>query len=555
MSIPVRALPGVIAAALVLLPGAVQAAPVCTGNCDATGTQLLVATTTAGSGSFAAADDMLTFADGAFVGAVSGVTGTVTLSGAATSLQAGGGGGNLVEVGSRGGVGKFTLDAQARMVVNGFDAGASGAFRDPRLFVGSSGTGRFEVLGGAQLEVADPAGTGIDDGILIGHARLDSALPAAGELIVQGSGSRVDVSGNGAIILLGVTDNDFSGASAAQGLLEVSDGGRVAIDGTSRFGIITVGRGDHGVGELLVTGAGSRIDIRGDESAVLSVSDDFLGTVGNGGIGQVHVTDGGVISVSSASGSAFTFVGLGLGSASVLVDDGGLLDVDGAVGVSVNNSGTGTASQRGLLVVNDSGRVETPLVVVGNGTSAGVNGILAGTGSVVGDVRVQTGGVLAPGQSPGRFRVAGGVTLAGGTLEIEIAGLGPGEFDVLDVNGAVDLDGALVRFVFLDGFLPRAGDELDFVLASSLSGLADARFDYAGAAAGFTFDVMQRGGVLGFAALSDARAVPGSVPATLFALGMVAVFELRRRNAGTNAAQPLWRSPASITARQVLLPG
>ena len=53
-------------------------------------------------------------------------------------------------------------------------------------------------------------------------------------------------------------------------------------------------------------------------------------------------------------------------------------------------------------------------------------------------------------------------------LVIEVTGLAPGQFDVLAVSGDVTLNGTLeVRF--LDGFLPKQGDHVDFLQPAARS--------------------------------------------------------------------------------------
>lgn len=113
---------------------------------------------------------------------------------------------------------------------------------------------------------------------------------------------------------------------------------------------------------------------------------------------------------------------------------------------------------------------------------------------------------------------------------IEVAGLDPGEFDVLDVSGDVDLSGATVHFVFLGGFLPHAGDRFDFLAApNAVAPLAGATFTYEGAGAGFQFEVDAASGE--FSALNDAVPVPE--PSTWALLGAgAAVLGWRARRSG-----------------------
>jgi hypothetical protein len=68
-------------------------------------------------------------------------------------------------------------------------------------------------------------------------------------------------------------------------------------------------------------------------------------------------------------------------------------------------------------------------------------GRLGGSGAVGGALN-STGGTVAPGNSAGTLTVEGDYTQAAdGTLEIELAGAGEGEFDVLAVTGDASLDG------------------------------------------------------------------------------------------------------------------
>ena len=73
--------------------------------------------------------------------------------------------------------------------------------------------------------------------------------------------------------------------------------------------------------------------------------------------------------------------------------------------------------------------------------------------------------MISPGLAPGLLTMNGNFNqLPNGVLVIEVTGLAPGQFDVLAVSGDVTLNGTLeVRF--LDGFLPKQGDHVDFLQA------------------------------------------------------------------------------------------
>jgi len=67
-----------------------------------------------------------------------------------------------------------------------------------------------------------------------------------------------------------------------------------------------------------------------------------------------------------------------------------------------------------------------------------------GSGTMGGDVLVQTGGTLSPGQSPGLLSLTGALTMsATSTLEMQFTGTGAGQFDQLHVGGNFAADGTL----------------------------------------------------------------------------------------------------------------
>jgi hypothetical protein len=137
-----------------------------------------------------------------------------------------------------------------------------------------------------------------------------------------------------------------------------------------------------------------------------------------------------------------------------------------------------------------------------------------------------------------------------GTLIIEIAGLAPGQFDVLDVSGGANFNGGEIVFDFIDGFLPQMDQSVDFLHAASISGLENIELAYEGAASGFEFDVVNSRGSLTFVALNNASAVPE--PATLIlvlvGLGSLAT-SMRHRRARAAATRP--RCNSSIRRNRV----
>ncbi|HSS41125.1 MAG TPA: hypothetical protein VLK37_01080 [Solirubrobacterales bacterium] len=173
----------------------------------------------------------------------------------------------------------------------------------------------------------------------------------------------------------------------------------------------------------------------------------------------------------NANGHSFTNAG------SLTVDPasgtGAYIDSNGG---SVTNTGTikfeksagllGLMTNQGKISLANSasvngGQIEQTgagaEIVIPTGTNLGPGaplklkaGTLRGGGSVSGTVE-NTGGVVAPGASPGTLTVTGSyVQAAGGRLEIEVAGTGAGQFDTLAVGGGATLGGTLA-------LIPTAG--------------------------------------------------------------------------------------------------
>lgn len=120
-----------------------------------------------------------------------------------------------------------------------------------------------------------------------------------------------------------------------------------------------------------------------------------------------------------------------------------------------------TASQRDTgtehVDINDLERVESWVVEDGQR--------LKGSGTFEGELVNE--GTLAPGNSPGETRFDRFENE--GTLQIEIAGTAESNFDRVIVAQDAVLDGAL-EVVLLDGFVPAAGDEFEFLTFASSEG-------------------------------------------------------------------------------------
>lgn len=392
--------------------------------------------------------------------------------------------------------------------------------------VGGQGTGSLNVSGGG-LATAQ-------------NATVGQGIGGSGNITVSGTGSELRLVTTSA----NPTDpiaNLVVGREGA-GTLNVSSGGRVLIDavsqGTNRFGGLNAGGaggtpppGATGDGTINVSGAGSEIRFVQNAGA----DTQYYGTtIGRQGKGTLNVTGGGRV-ITENLDAAFSVVGrtaTGVGEALVsgansLWEAGKRLfiatDVNVVAGsqelaTPIGNGGTGkvTVANGGVVKVSD-------YVYVAAG------GTLAGNGTVVGKV-INAGGSVAPGLSPGTLNIQGGFSMSGGLLEIQVAGLGAGQFDVLHVSGAADLSGGTIMFSFIDGFVPDAGDWFDFLVADGgLTLDSDVLFDFEGLDPGFQFDVETIDGTLRFVAVGDGTTVPAPGTASLFVAALVLLASSRRQ--------------------------
>lgn len=144
---------------------------------------------------------------------------------------------------------------------------------------------------------------------------------------------------------------------------------------------------------------------------------------------------------------------------------------DGTLLLTANttqNFGSGVFTNNGKLSVEFGSKLKCGTFTNSSGIFSG--GKLLGEGAINGSV-IQNG-VLAPGNTPGRFTIEGDCTQsAQGRLEIEIDGLEPGaEYDVLEVTGTATLDGTLKVIVLANAVGLPAGSTFTFLSAGQRTG-------------------------------------------------------------------------------------
>ncbi|MEH2508932.1 outer membrane autotransporter protein [Nitrobacteraceae bacterium AZCC 1564] len=238
-----------------------------------------------------------------------------------------------------------------------------------------SGAGSTWNAGGIIVGVDGDATLNVSNG-----GKLISDVTAVG----AGTGSaKITIAGTGSSWAIA------SDLITGQGQITVSAGATMSTAGTSVIGVIA-GRES----QILITGAGSSWTTGGDI---------YLGGLGgntvNNGSGSLIVTNGGAVDVKGGAGTVFVGTGNGLGST---------LIVDGTL--------------NGQVSVNTDGR-------------------LGGSGTI-GNTTVN--GTIAPGNSIGTLNIAGNLTMqSGSTYEVETNATG--QADKIVATGTTTINGGTVK--------------------------------------------------------------------------------------------------------------
>ncbi|WP_160170342.1 autotransporter outer membrane beta-barrel domain-containing protein [Xanthomonas cassavae] len=368
---------------------------------------------------------------GIALGAQSTGLGTVTVSGTGSSLHDSG----VMSIGSVG-----------QGAVNVEDGGAIGLVGAGTVHVGDAGTGTLNIESGGTVTVG---GYGID---------LGAQSTGFGTVTVSGTGSSLHDSG---VMSIG---------SVGQGAVNVESGGTVTV---GSYGI-ALGAQSTGFGAVTVSGTGSSLhsshamSIGSVGQGAVNVEDggaiELKGAspvyVGDAGTGTLNIESGGTVTVGSygialgAQSTGFgtvTVSGTGsllhsshamnigsVGQGAVNVEDGGAIELDGAVAVHVGDAGTGTLNieSGGTVTVGgygiDLGAQSTgsgTVTVSGTESSLHSKGVVmvgkAGVGSLnVGDGgKFATDGTLTLGSTDGSSgtlvigAAAGNMAVASGTVD------------------------------------------------------------------------------------------------------------------------------------------
>jgi T5SS/PEP-CTERM-associated repeat protein len=237
-----------------------------------------------------------------------------------------------------------------------------------------------------------------------------------------------------------------------RGFVDVINGGRIELDSNGYINPgLSAGRDATAFGNVNVVGAGSTIVITGPSIVSPTPSDNGVLNAGRIGDGRFNITGGGQI-MNAAAG--VTNIGRDTGSrGSILVSgNGSTLDAGSLLNIGFNAApvppATATGPGEGILRIEQGGLVRAGTTKLGPG------GLLTGNGGTLQTAALDvSGGVVAPGSSPGTLTIDGDLNLDAGRLELEA--YGPGLIDELIVTGAVAIGANAIIEVQL-GYTPTA---------------------------------------------------------------------------------------------------
>lgn len=324
----------------------------------------------------------------------------------------------------------------------------------------AAATGTYTLNGNLQFGAYNlfdiEAGSVVIDGVVsgpYGFLKTGTGTATFTQNNTFGSGSGGVTVANGVVIFEG--SNDYSGGtsvlegdlviqtdapSGAPGALgNATSSINIGANSNSFSGIVAPARlliaGDHTVGRGIGT-AGGNFDHR------IGATDTTAGAVVSGDV-ALGFNPADVNFFATGSTDRVTFTGAISGGGSGF-DLG--INPDGAAGTVVYEGTSKTYANRTVVQggalelgpgVSLSGAV---LIEPGGGSS---QALLQGTGTVLGQVTVGSGGIIAPGSSPGSLTTGSQTWNSAGTLQVEFndtdTGAGTG-WDLLNVNGTLSVN-------------------------------------------------------------------------------------------------------------------
>lgn len=434
------------------------------------------------------------------------------------------------------------------------------------LAVGSTVTAGLHIVAANGTDTGSTAGRGVlyatsgtvssVNGITVG-ARSGQAQLTIDDTTFVTTGSNVSIVGNtnsaaattgivnlnGGILQAGNINKGIAAGGGATTAILNFDGGTLRADHDSAAFL-------QGLDATYIRQNGATLDTNGHNVTVAQnllaptstgISSITVSGTGYSGSPYVEITGDGVGATAVANidgsgnvtGITVTNAGVGYTTATVtLVGGGGATTTSASASFAANTSGGLTKSGAGVLTLTGSNtytgitNVTAGTLIVGvSGTGSLTSAATVASGATLGGSGVINGavtvsGTLAPGNSPGALTINNSLSLFdGASVLMELAGTGAGQFDSINVTGALTLDG-IIKVSLISGFDPANGSS--FALFSGWSGsIVDNgfTFDFSDAAltGGMTWDTAN------FLSTGAITVVPEPSTWALLGLGLVAV--------------------------------
>ena len=290
----------------------------------------------------------------------------------------------------------------------------------------------------------------------------NSAFTVNSVLDLNGSSNAIgSLTGNGT-----VTNNKPAPATLTAG----GNNSSTAFSGTLTDGASSLGLTKIGVGTMILTGGNTYSGGTNINGGILAVSSD-----GNLGTGALNFNGGTLQALAGGGGiTSSKAITLNAGGGTFLADAG----TTSTLSAMISGAGSLTKDGPGTLALTGTNIYEGGTVM--NAGTLTVNGARA---LGLGDFVLNSGTLKA---DPQPINVKGNyIQNAGGTLQLQVAGANPGQYDTLNVGGNAALGGTL-QLISL-GFQPKAGNQLTLVTTGGLISGRFAQFlDPFAASPGFT---------------------------------------------------------------------
>ena len=321
---------------------------------------------------------------------------------------------------------------------------------DGKLDVGNAGNGTLSLTNGAFVRSAGGR-VAVDGTVVINgstwetfRSGFDGDFSVSGTLEIVNGGSLRTSHAIGQFANLSVDGQlTINQGSVFIRDVPIADGGQLWVNGR-----IQIEAGDLSNQSEGYIGNGGIINVDGPDSLWNCGDNLHLGDI-VGGIGELHVSNGGRVSTGLEAGG-HGFIG-GSGQYGIATIDGMGSEWRLVDEVRIVN---------GLLTVSNDGTVSCDTFVIYAG------GEIRGDGNIVGNV--ENGGLVSPGTSPGALNLNGNYTqMAGGELLIELASAS--SYDQLLTTETATL-GDKLTVNLLDGFVPSPGQSFTIFTADDIDG-------------------------------------------------------------------------------------